>query len=243
MHCTLVKSTGFPRNFLSPPNNARLSLMISLRRLKLRVASNLSIKSEWCSREKRNESRLLRNYENRDVLMLITEKPRRRVDTPEVGVLREKRAGSGAQKVKTRFSKRARSMRLDDSSRSCTPGASQGQTRSRHRSPRVSGERVRFISRPRLRHCAQQCALICPLRNIVNPKRDDESRRRGERIQKTGSSPSFDSSSFDLAFSMFAEMTKNHPQLRSNFHGKRRRTCRVMKTRSDNSLASGGMTR
>lgn len=46
----------------------------------------------------RNESWLLRNYENRDVLMVITVKPCRRVDTPEVDFCYERNGQEAARR-------------------------------------------------------------------------------------------------------------------------------------------------
>jgi len=139
--------------------------------------------------EAKRVCRLLRNYENRDVLMVITVKPRRRVDTPEAGFCSTGETGR---------KRRAEGENAEGDSRNALAQHAAGVPA--HLAPAVRGqakvrqghvtgrrefpsERVRFISRPRLRHRAQQCVSICPLRgrNIVNPAGDDKLARAGAR--------------------------------------------------------------
>lgn len=75
------KNTFFPRfndNFTLNFNNLVMVIKVAC------SAYNLTIRSEWYFAGERNESWAFRNYENQDVVMVITVKPCRHVDTPEV---------------------------------------------------------------------------------------------------------------------------------------------------------------
>lgn len=122
-----------------------------------RSAYNLAIRSEWYFTGEQNESWPFRNYENQDMVMVIMVKPCRHVDTPEVGFVREKRAGNTAQKVKTlwkfeltrRFKTLAVDAAIDNHS---AFAAFEGESRLNKVASllQVSGRRARFISRSQL---------------------------------------------------------------------------------------------
>lgn len=158
--------------------------MVSLWWLKLRaVHIILTIRSEWYFAGERNESRAFRNYENQDVVMVITVKPCRHVDTPEVGFWygrngqeaprrRWKRCENSNQRGD---SKRTRSMRLDTHP-AFAAFEGEGKARQGRASPflQTSDGRTRFISSSRLRVRTSQT-----LRFLSRSVRDAEDWKSG----------------------------------------------------------------